>query len=598
MRGDANGIAQEGGPEELRRVFDEGFQLRRSLNPKGRQDTNETSASNTQRGKEDTAAALKRLVDEIARAQPESCKAKLNDAAFKMGSMAARGWITWPVIKHALFQAARACGLVAQEGDVLVSATLKTGFDAGFRRPAKDRRERRRSHKSSAAGGGVQREEAFKIIKQLAGLSALEYEQQRPGAAQELKIRLSRLDKLVGHARTELESEPLYPHWAVNPSDCPVDGAVLIHDIVGRIQRHLMMTTEAAIITALWIVMTWVHDRAAIHSPILLVTSPEPNSGKTTLIGLLAFLARRSLPTVGITAAALYRSIEKWLPTIIVDEGDTVLVDNEDLRAVINSGWTRGQGVIRCDPDTHEPRLFKTFCPKAIGMKGQKLPDTTLSRTIIIEMVRKSPGERVTDFQHIDDNELAALRAKLLRWAEDNGQRLTQVEPDLPQGFENRRAANWRLLLAIAEAAGGDWPAKARAAAQTLSGMSESRSNGVKLLSDIKAIFEAIPERDCIASRELVEQLAADPESQWSEWGRDRKPISQKQLAGLLREYKIFSGTVHPAGARDAKGYQRIQFEEAWRRYLEPGISAAAAFGHFEASKRPNTDETGASSDF
>jgi hypothetical protein len=35
---------------------------------------------------------------------------------------------------------------------------------------------------------------------------------------------------------------------------------------------------------------------------------------------------------------------EKQLLLIIVDEADTMLIDNEPLRAVINSGWTRGSG--------------------------------------------------------------------------------------------------------------------------------------------------------------------------------------------------------------------------------------------------------------
>jgi hypothetical protein len=161
-----------------------------------------------------------------------------------------------------------------------------------------------------------------------------------------------------------------------------------------------------------------------VHSPILLATSPEANSGKTTLLNLASYLVRNSLCSVSITGAALFRSIEKWRPTFVIDEADSVLVDNEDLKAVINSGWTRGQSVIRCDPKTNEPRPYTTFCPKALGMKGRKLPDTTLSRAIIIEMQRKRPHEQVADFDHIDDAELASLRARCARWALDNADKV------------------------------------------------------------------------------------------------------------------------------------------------------------------------------
>ena len=59
----------------------------------------------------------------------------------------------------------------------------------------------------------------------------------------------------------------------------------------------------------------------------------------------------RALTCVGSSEAALYRAVEKWLPTIIVDEADVLLVENETLRAVINSGATRGTGVLRCNGD-------------------------------------------------------------------------------------------------------------------------------------------------------------------------------------------------------------------------------------------------------
>src|SRR5262249_19389000 len=204
-------------------------------------------------------------------------------------------------------------------------------------------------------------------------------------------------------------------------------------------------------------------------SPILFVTSAEKDSGKSTLLGVVNFLARRSLQSVDITGAALFRSIAKWQPTLIVDEADDALADNVDLRSGINSGWTRGQGVIRCHPDTHEPELFSTFAPKVVGMKGRNLPDTTLSRSIVIAMRPrrpKDPKEDTADFSHCDTEAFAALRPRLMRLAADQAEALARAEPEIPADFHNRRRANWKPLLAIADLAGGDyWPARARAAA-------------------------------------------------------------------------------------------------------------------------------------
>jgi hypothetical protein len=191
--------------------------------------------------------------------------------------------------------------------------------------------------KKVAADAGEQ-----KLIDALARLSALDYDKQRKQAARDLGVRNSSLDKEVEGRRAELAAEaeptPLYPHWVVEPWPEAVDGDALIRDIMRRVRRHVVLTQDQALTVALWILMAWAHPGAAIYSPILMATSAEPNSGKTTLLNLIGFLVPRSLCTVGVTEAVLFRSIERWGPTIIVDEADTLLVHNEPLRAVINSG--------------------------------------------------------------------------------------------------------------------------------------------------------------------------------------------------------------------------------------------------------------------
>jgi putative DNA primase/helicase len=435
-----------------------------------------------------------------------------------------------------------------------------------------------------------------KKIIALAELSELAYQRRRDEAAAELGIRVTVLDKVVAKKRMEMETDHipmLYPHWTVEPSAEPLDTGILLETLVQKIRRHVVMTPDQGVAVALWIMLTWIHEPAAVHSPLLLVTSAEANSGKSTLIGIIGFLARRALLSVTITGPALFRSIEKWQPTFAIDEADTVLVNNEDLKEVINSGWTRGQNAIRCDSETNEPRPYSTFCPKAIGMKGRKLPDTTLSRAIIVEMKRKLPDEIVDDFDHIDDAELAKLRRQLARWADDYAATLGKAKSEIPPGFHNRVRANWKLLLAIAEQAGGDWKRRAWQAAGAIEKVKATfeSSIGVMLLGAIRAMFA--PGVECLLSREIIANLTADPEQPWMEY-RHGKPITQKQLAGLLGQYGIISGTVHPPGLPDGKGYPRHQFDEAFDRYLTP----LDGNSDFETSNRPNVESTGITADF
>jgi predicted DNA-binding protein (UPF0251 family) len=418
-----------------------------------------------------------------------------------------------------------------------------------------------------------------KLIDELARLNAVDYDRRRNEAADQMGIRRGTLDNQVNARRAEHADEagppPLFGHWVVEPWPEEVNTGELVLALVGRIKRHAVISEDQALTVALWIMFSWVHDAAAVHSPILLATSAEANSGKTQLLSLIGFLVPRALVCVEISEATLFRGIEKWQPTIIVDEADVILINNEPLRSVINTGWTRGSCVPRCIGDDNTPHAFPTFCPKVIGMKGRKLPDTTLTRSIIIEMKRKKTSESVVHFRSLDDAGLAELRRRALRWANDNGEKLDGAEPDMPPGFDNRLGDNWALLLAIADYAGGGWPAKARRAAATLSKIVEATSIGVQLLHAIRAIFYPAPEKegaepseplDAISSAELAATLGADPTGPWAEW-KSGKPITQFQLARVLKSYSIYPDKITPAGRSQTRGYERAWFEDAWERY-------------------------------
>jgi putative DNA primase/helicase len=279
------------------------------------------------------------------------------------------------------------------------------------------------------------------------------------------------------------------------------------------------------------------------------------------LLGLVKFLTPYGLSVVHMTAAVLYRMIEKWGPTLIIDEADLVFKNDPEIAAIINSGWTRGQGVPRCRPRTLEPEIFDTFCPKAIGMIGLRVPKATLSRAIIVELQRKINDQEVIDFDHVDDAELAELRRKLLRWAMDNADRLTGHRPKNPDGFANRLTANWRMMLAISELGGHQLAKKARGAAVALSAREDEADAGGLLLEHCKLIFEKSG-LDQIAPFKLIDELCDDEEWPWATWWQDRDPITPRALALMLKNYVIRS----KKSCRRA--YCRKDFEEAWKRYL------------------------------
>jgi len=403
----------------------------------------------------------------------------------------------------------------------------------------------------------------------------------RRNLARDLGVSRSDIDDEVERHKAGEQDEPLYPHWIVEPWPEPVEIDALLRDLTWRIGKHVICSYEDALTVALWIVFAWCHDKVATHSPILDISSPEAESGKSTMLGVISFLAPRALPSVEISEAALYRSIDLWQPSFVIDEFDSVLAgdDKTGLRSVINSGHTRGQGVVRCVEPEYRPQTFQTFCPKAIGMIGRKLPPATLSRCIIVELRRRKANERIIEkFKHEDDKELADLRSKLLRWSIDNADKLIAAKDTvaMPEGFDNRRADNWRVLFAIADLAGAERTEHARAAATKIEGSAETPSIRVRMLADIRSFFypkdddgRDLEREERFSSADLAARLGAMAGSPWSEW-KNGKPITQAQLANLLKPFSISPKNIRFPSGGVSKGYDRVQFEDVWDRYLSP----------------------------
>jgi len=410
-------------------------------------------------------------------------------------------------------------------------------------------------------------------VARLAKLSKLEYDRQREEAAAHLGVRVATLDKAVREKRSADHDVATLPHWQVEPSAVPVDGAKLL-DALRQVFRHyIVLPPGADIALALWVLHAWTMDAGEI-SPFMVLVSPTKRCGKTSVMILLQYLTPRSELASNITGPALYRYIEAVRPTLLIDEADSFVKDNEELRGILNSGHTKvAANIIRSVEvnGEHKPRRFSTWAPKAIATI-RSLADTLEDRAIIVQLQRKLPGAKVERLRRRDNEWCAALRSQAARWAADNFEKLVDPDPQVPEQLNDRAADNWRPLLAIADLAGGEWSHLARQAALTLSGEAQDDAVGVELLKDIRLAFG---DGDGIRSVDLVTKLTADPERPWAEWKRG-KPLTQKQLGRLLSPFGICSETVSIPGLNDAKGYKRARFEEVWAAYF-PGQIASRA---------------------
>ena len=400
-------------------------------------------------------------------------------------------------------------------------------------------------------------------VAELAKLKLLEYELAREAEAKALGVRVSVLDKEVEAQRTKPpENETQDPFEAVTPWGELVNGAAFLADIHAAILRFCVLPEHSAPLMAVWVLHAWVHDAADI-SPVLAFVSPEKRCGKTTALSIIGALVPKAMHNVNITTSVLFRVIEIHAPTVLIDEADTYLGDNDELRGILNGGHNRHNAYVwRSVGDDHEPRRFKVWAPKCIAMIG-KLPDTLEDRALVVPLRRKQAGEVVERFRGDRVNEFLPLRRKAARWAADSLLRLADADPTVPSELNDRAQDNTRAICAIADLVGGKWPGLIRASLVGLAAQlnDEPQSPGVLLLRDVFEIFRTkLGER--VGSTDLVEALCALEESPWAEW-RGGVPISMRGVAKLLKPFGV-----SPAQDRIGSFYRYPDFKDAFSRYL------------------------------
>ncbi len=404
--------------------------------------------------------------------------------------------------------------------------------------------------------------DAESVARELAKLSRLAYDQRREIEAKRLGVRTKTLDDAVRRYQGEEEAkETSLLFTPVEPSAEPVDGADLLEDITETLQRFVVLPDHAAETVAFWIMFAWAFDAWTI-APMIQISAPERACGKSRLLEVIGALVPKPLPTGSISTAALFRVIEAHGPCLLVDESDTFLTENLELVGVLNNGYLRSQAfVIRCDGDDHAVKQFRVWGPKVLCGIGE-LSDTLASRCITIQMRRKRTGENVERLRADQQGWAEVLRSGCARWAADNTERLRGADPEMPNALDDRAQDNWRPLITIADLVGGDWPARARAAAIALCAPRAGReeTKGVLLLRAVREVFER-GHCDSIASSLLIDRLCAMPDSPWSEWNRG-KPISARSVARLLGGFEIA-----PQKGRQSNFYVRAGFEDAWSRY-------------------------------
>jgi hypothetical protein len=390
-------------------------------------------------------------------------------------------------------------------------------------------------------------------------------------------------DKAGVRLAKDAKDAPLWgPIGATASAGAAADGAELlaaVYDILGRFVAY--PSDHARVAHTLWILHT--HAMEAWDStPRIAFLSPEPGSGKTRALEISEILVPNPVEAVNVTPAYLFRKVgaEEGMPTILYDEIDTVFgpkaKDNEEIRGLLNAGHRRGAVAGRCvvRGKIVETEEIPAYCAVALAGLGW-LPDTLMSRAIVIRMRRRAPTEKVEPYRRRDEiNEGHALRGRLAAWAAAKGKILYAARPAMPVGIEDRNADVWEALFAIADAAGGDWGEKTREAAVALITASREQepSLGIRLLADLRTVFG---KEDALFTDAILTALHTLDEAPWKDL--NNKGLDSRSLGLRLRQYGIKSKQIRE-GTSNKRGYQRADLVDAWDRYLpSPQTSATPA---------------------
>jgi len=221
--------------------------------------------------------------------------------------------------------------------------------------------------------------------------------------------------------------------------------------ILRHIGRYVGLEPVDARLAAFWTLMTHAADRA--DAVPYLVFRGDYGQGKSRALQIVGGLCRRpAMISASPTPAVVFRLIDAYSPTLIIDEFNRPTDMHEDLVAILNAGYLPGATVLRCVGDDHEPRAFRCFGPKIIATRVRFKDEALASRCLVVSMPSNKPARvpTILDRERVEA-EAAEIRDLLTRWRLEHWHRLNlTAAPRELADYEPRLAQLAAPLVALA----------------------------------------------------------------------------------------------------------------------------------------------------
>jgi hypothetical protein len=354
--------------------------------------------------------------------------------------------------------------------------------------------------------------------------------------------------------------------------------AALVRVLESFLRSYVVLPEHTALPLALWVMMTYTFNSFEAV-PYLAITSPTPGCGKTRLLECLELLVSNPRRASNVSEAALFRTIDKFSPTLLLDEGETLSGKSERaeyLVQIINAGNRMGAVVGRCvgEGANQDIKEFSVFCPKVLAGIGS-FPRTITDRAIMIAMQRRKESETVSRFLYGKVKPKGKLLSEMaVAFASSRREEIAAAFQGVDLTFiSDRDAEAWSPLFAILSVAAPERLNELRACAEYLtrakSANAEDDSLALRLLADMRSVWPESEQN--MPSKVMLERLRGIEDGPWASDER----FDARKLAKMLRPFGIKSVTVRVDGGT-LKGYAREDVQSVFARYLGSQPSQAS----------------------
>jgi hypothetical protein len=188
-------------------------------------------------------------------------------------------------------------------------------------------------------------------------------------------------------------------------------------DDIKEFVRIYMDIPERDIDFVSWYVMsTWIYDRLNTISYLRFLG--DSGTGKSQGLNTVAQMCYKPMMMAGaVTQAPIYRIIERYKGTLIMDESDLKETDTtSEVVKIFNCGFQRGRSVVRCNKDTPggAMEVMEVFCPKVFAAR-YKFDDIALESRCFTVTMEETDRENIPEADgRVFNARLMVLRNKLL----------------------------------------------------------------------------------------------------------------------------------------------------------------------------------------